>query len=151
MVMTFSAAGWNLRIFFFSARDARTRHRWGTGGRDGLASPGLRIPCPGRVLSRPVPLRALPSVVSLPLDSASPKQLAEWALASSSLLSATVELGSVAHWAGCSGGWDTPCALPGASLSWTPAALRPEISAVDLHLRGFFRDSKGYSPWAGAG
>lgn len=42
MVMTFSAAGWNLRIFFFRALEALMRHNLGTGGRGGLVPAGAR-------------------------------------------------------------------------------------------------------------
>lgn len=47
MVMTFSAAGWNLRIFFFRALEALIRHSLGTGGRGGLVPAGALGGCWG--------------------------------------------------------------------------------------------------------
>lgn len=115
MVMTFSAAGWNLRIFFFRALEALMRHSLGAGGRGGLVPAGGRGGCWGAARgqacsprlattwsgSKPPPLSWMPPSESLPLDSWSPKQLAVWSLASSSLVSAMVEWKSEVHSAEC--------------------------------------------------
>lgn len=98
-VMTFRAPGWHLRIFFFRALEALTRHSSGTGGGGGRAPAGARGGCwgapPGQAGWPPVP-RTPPSV-SLPPDSLSPKRLAVWSLAPSSLDSAMVEWNREAH------------------------------------------------------
>lgn len=157
MVMTFRAAGWNLRILFFRALEALTRHSLGTGGRGGLELAGARW------LELPLPW-PLPSEV-LPLDSPSPKRLAVWSLASSPLLSATVERKRDAHsaersepsdpllarasWRGSLGlglahTGRGPPPLRAACL-WGPrlgsGRARAEISTEDCHLRCFLRAS----------
>lgn len=160
MVMTLSAAGWNLRIFLLSALEALMRHSLGTGGRGGLRAPGALQGCGGHA-----PGQAPPSE-SLLLDSRSPKRLAVWSLAPSSLVSATVERGreapsadgsepsdsllTRASWRGSLGRARAhtgrgPPALPAAGL-WGPGL--PEISTEDSHLRCFFRASPPAAPRA---
>lgn len=175
MVMTLSVAGWNLRIFFFRALEALTRHSLGTGGSGGLELAGAR--------GGAARLLCAPPSTSLPLDSASPKRLAVWSLASSSLLSATVEGKRDAHsaehsepsdsllvrasWRGSLGralahtGRGPPPLLaaglrgPGLGSGWA----RAEISTEDGHLRGFLPAaplaargavSRGNKAWADA-
>lgn len=85
MVMTLSAAGWNLRIFLLRALEALMRHNLGIGGRGGLRVPGALEGCGGQARGQ------APTSESLLLDSRSPKRLVVWSLAPSSLVSATVE------------------------------------------------------------
>lgn len=148
MVMTFRAAGWNLRIFFFRALEALMRHNLGTGGRGGLVPPGARgdccketrgqarAPCPASALPMARPRRLLwtPPSESLLLDS-SPKRLAVWSLASSSsLVSAMVEWNREEHSAECSEGSDSlleqASCRANVGLLW--ARVIPALLAGDL-------------------
>lgn len=172
MVMTFRAAGWNLRIFLLRALEALTRHSLGTGGRASLELARARWP------GRPPPPE------SLPLDSASPKRLAVWSLASSPLLSAAVERSSEAQSAErsepsdalraratCRAGGGLGLANTGrgtpplrAAGLWGPrlgsGRARAEISTEDCHRRCLFRAappgapsgvaSQGNKAWADA-
>lgn len=158
MVMTFRAAGWNLRIFLLRALEALTRHSLGTGGRASLELARARWP------SR------LPPPESLPLDSASPKRLVVWSLASSPLLSAAVERSSEAHSAersepsdalraraSCRAGGGLGLAHTGrgppplrAAGLWGPrpgsGRARAETSAEDRHRRCLFRAAPPDTP-----
>lgn len=120
--MTFRAAGWNRRIFFFRALEALTRHSLGTGVRGGREPGGAQGDgwgaTPGQAGWLPEPWT--PPSSSLPLDSLSPKRLAVWSLASSSLVSAMVEWNREAHSAECS---EPPDSLLGWGSRWESLAL----------------------------
>lgn len=154
-VMTFRAAGWNLRILFFRALEALTRQSLGTGGRGGLEPAGARGGSWGAAPAQAGPLPppcTQPSESLLP-DSASPKRLAVWSLASSSLVSAMVEWkgevgseppDSLLAWASWRGSWGlalahTGCGPPPLLTAglWGPGLGsrrgRAEISAEDRH------------------